>query len=118
MTGWRTRCSTSISSPSCGTATRPAACVSSQVQEHADGGTIGYVDGVATHPDHRRLGLARAALVDSLHRLAARGLTRAYLGVDTDNHNRAFALYEDAGFRKASGSAAYRKPFDGQETGP
>jgi ribosomal protein S18 acetylase RimI-like enzyme len=89
----------------------PAASVSSRIQPHADGGTIAYVDAVATHPDHRRLGLARACLADNLHRLAARGQTRAYLGVDTDNQNRAFALYEDAGFRRASGSAAYRKPF-------
>lgn len=97
----------------CGDA--PAACVSSQLQERQDG-VIGYVDAVATHPDHRRLGLARAALLDSLHRLAARGVDHAYLGVDTDNQNRAFALYEDAGFRRVSGSATYRKPFEGQES--
>ena len=96
----------------------PAAVVSSQPQDPADGETIGYVDAVATHPDHRRLGLARAALADNLHRLAARGLSRAYLGVDTDNHNRASALYEDAGFRTLSSSATYRKPLDGQETRP
>lgn len=96
----------------------PAAVVSSQLQDPAVGATIGYVDAVATHPDHRRRGLARAALADSLHRLAARGITRAYLGVDTDNHNRASALYEDAGFRTLSSSATYRKPFDGQETRP
>jgi ribosomal protein S18 acetylase RimI-like enzyme len=96
----------------------PAAVVSAQVQDHSDGSSIGYVDAVATHPAHRRLGLARAALADNLHRLAARGQTRAYLGVDTDNHNRAFALYETAGFRKVSGSTSYRKPFDRQELTP
>ncbi len=93
----------------------PVACVSSQLQERPDG-AIGYVDAVATHPDHRRRGLARIALIENLHRLATRGISRAYLGVDTDNQNRAFALYEDAGFRKVTGSTTYRKPFDAQET--
>jgi mycothiol synthase len=97
---------------------RPAACVSSQVQAGPDGLPRAYVDGVSTHPDHRRLGLARAALADNLQRLRERGVQSAYLGVDTDNHNRAFALYEDAGFRKVTGSASYRKPFEGQETRP
>jgi GNAT superfamily N-acetyltransferase len=36
----------------------PAACVSMQVHDHADGGVIAYVDGVSTHPAHRRRGLA------------------------------------------------------------
>lgn len=95
---------------------RPAACVSAQVQAGPDGRPRGYVDGVSTHPDHRRRGLARVALADNLHRLRARGVASAYLGVDTDNQNRAFALYEDAGFRKVTGSTSFRKPFDGQES--
>ncbi|HKF84387.1 MAG TPA: GNAT family N-acetyltransferase [Candidatus Limnocylindrales bacterium] len=94
---------------------QPAAVVSVEVQDYHDGGVIACVDGVATHPDHRRRGLARAALADALSRIAARGLPRAYLGVDTDNHNRAFALYEDAGFRKVSGTTAWRKPFIQEE---
>jgi mycothiol synthase len=73
----------------------------------------GLLDGVATHPDHRRRGLARACIAESLRRLRDAGATSAYLGVDTDNHNRALALYESCGFRKVSGSTSYRKPFDG-----
>jgi ribosomal protein S18 acetylase RimI-like enzyme len=96
----------------------PASVVSVEVQDYHDGAPIACVDGVATHPGHRRLGLARAALTDALHRIDARGLPRAYLGVDTDNHNRASALYEDAGFRKVSGTTAWRKPFDDEEPGP
>ena len=46
------------------------------------------------------------------------GATSAYLGVDTDNHNRATALYESCGFRMASQSTAYRKPFSRQEPAP
>ncbi|HET7828038.1 MAG TPA: GNAT family N-acetyltransferase [Candidatus Limnocylindrales bacterium] len=96
----------------------PASVVSVEVQDYHDGAPIACVDGVATHPGHRRLGLARAALADALHRIDARGLPRAYLGVDTDNHNRAFALYEDAGFRKVSGTTAWRKAFDDEELLP
>ena len=96
----------------------PAAVVSVEVQDYHDGAPIACVDGVATHPGHRRLGLARTALADALHRIDARGLPRAYLGVDTDNHNRAFALYEDAGFHKVSGSTSWRKPFPPEEPRP
>ena len=85
----------------------PAAVISVEVQDYHDGAPIACVDGVATHPGHRRLGLARAAH----HRRASagstrRGLPRAYLGVDTDNHNRAFALYEAPGSSKVSGSTS------------
>ena len=93
----------------------PAACVSMQRHPHADGGVIAYVDCVATHPDHRRRGLARAALADRLHRAAALGITRAFLGVDTDNQNQAYTLYEDAGFRRVSGATSWRKPFNHEE---
>jgi mycothiol synthase len=96
----------------------PAACVSVQLHDHADGGVIAYVDGVSTHPAHRRRGLARAALADSLRRVAARGVTRAYLGVDTDNQNQAYDLYEHAGFRKVAGSTSWRKPFTHEEPAP
>ena len=94
---------------------RPAACVSNVVETLPDGTLRGLLDSVSTHPAHRRRGLARAAILRSLRLLRDEGATSAYLGVDTDNHNRAFALYESAGFRQVSGSAAYRKPFSRQE---
>ena len=71
----------------------------------------GLLDGVTTHPRHRRLGLARACIAESLRRLRAAGATSAYLGVDTDNQNRAYALYESCGFRVATSGTSYRKPF-------
>jgi ribosomal protein S18 acetylase RimI-like enzyme len=94
----------------------PVACVSSQIQTAPDGTPLGYLDAAATLPHHRRLGLARVAFAENLRRLAVAGVRRAYLGVDTDNEHRAFALYEEAGFRRVSAIASYRKPFDGQET--
>jgi ribosomal protein S18 acetylase RimI-like enzyme len=96
----------------------PAACVSNVVETLPDGSLRGLLDSVSTHPGHRRRGLARAAILRSLQLLRDEGATSAYLGVDTDNHNRASALYKSCGFRKVSGSAAYRKPFNVQESAP
>ena len=94
----------------------PAAYVTNVLEPAPDGSLRGLLDGVATHPDHRRRGLARACIAESLRRLRDTGATSAYLGVDTDNHNRALALYESCGFRRASGSATWRKPFTGEDT--
>jgi mycothiol synthase len=80
--------------------------------ETQDDGTLrGYIATVGTHPAHRRRGLARAGLTEVLRRLREAGATSAYLGVDAQNAHRAFALYEDLGFRKAAGSTAWRKPL-------
>ncbi len=95
---------------------RPAAVVCNILETRPDGTLRGLLDGVATHPDHRRRGLARAAIARSLELLRDEGASSAYLGVDTDNHNRALALYESCGFRKVSGSTAYRKPFGVEDT--
>jgi ribosomal protein S18 acetylase RimI-like enzyme len=88
---------------------RPAAAVSNQLEPQPDGSIRGLLDAVATHPDHRRLGLARAAINHSLRLLRDHGATSAYLGVDTGNHNRAMQLYESCGFRLASTGTNYRK---------
>jgi ribosomal protein S18 acetylase RimI-like enzyme len=89
----------------------PAALVTNILEQRPDGSTAGLLDGVCTHPRHRRLGLARACIAESLRRLRDGGATSAYLGVDTDNQNRAYALYESCGFHVATSSASYRKPF-------
>jgi ribosomal-protein-alanine N-acetyltransferase len=52
---------------------------------------------LATHPAHRRQGLARAALATFLCAAHARGATRAFLDVAEDNL-AARALYAGAGF--------------------
>jgi GNAT superfamily N-acetyltransferase len=96
----------------------PAACVSNIVDILPDGSRRGLLDAVVTHPAHRRRGLARAAILRSLRLLRDEGATSAYLGVDTENHNRAFALYESCGFRRVSGSVSYRKPFANLEQAP
>ena len=90
----------------------PASVVGNVLEPRPDGTARGLLDAVATHPDHRRRGLARAAIASSLLLLRDAGAASAYLGVDTGNHNRALALYESCGFRVATRSASYRKPFE------
>ena len=89
----------------------PAAYVSNVIETQGDGSRMGLLNGVCTHPSHRRIGLARACIVQSLRLLRDEGATAAYLGVDTGNHNRALDLYTACGFEVASSSTAYRKPF-------
>lgn len=91
---------------------QPASVVGNVLEPRPDGTVRGLLDAVATHPDHRRRGLARAAIAQSLRLLLEAGAASAYLGVDTDNHNRALALYESCGFRVATRSATYRRPFE------
>ena len=93
----------------------PAALVSNVLETLDDGSLRGLLNGVCTHPGHRRLGLARACIAESLRLLRDEGATAAFLGVDTDNHNRALDLYESCGFEVASSSTAYRRPFDTEE---
>jgi ribosomal protein S18 acetylase RimI-like enzyme len=96
--------------------TQPVAVLSNTVETLLDGSIRGMLESLATHPDHRRRGLARAAMARSLELLRAEGATTAYLGVDTDNDNRALALYESFGFVVVSTSVSYRKPMHGVES--
>jgi mycothiol synthase len=82
----------------------PVACVSNLLEPAPDGSVRGVLDSVCTHPGHRRRGLGRAVVTDSLRRLRAAGASSAYLSVDTGNRNQAVALYESCGFRIASRS--------------
>jgi mycothiol synthase len=93
--------------------TEPVTVLSNMVETVLDGSVRGMLEGLATHRDHRRRGLARAAMARSLELLRAEGATTAYLGVDTDNDNRALALYESFGFVVASTSTSFRKPMQG-----
>jgi mycothiol synthase len=95
--------------------TEPVTVLSNMVETVLDGSVRGMLEGLATHRDHRRRGLARAAMARSLELLRAEGASTAYLGVDTDNDNRALALYESFGFVVVSTSISYRKPMRGSE---
>ena len=89
----------------------PAALVSNVLETLDDGSVRGLLNGVCTHPGHRRLGLARACIAESLRLLRDEGATSAFLGVDTGNHNHALDLYQSCGFEVVSSGTSYRKPF-------
>ena len=87
----------------------PVAVVMNVLTEAPDGSVRGLLDGVATHPDHRRLGLGKAVVTESLRVLRAAGATSAYLGVDQQNHLRAMDLYEACGFRQITTETTWRR---------
>lgn len=92
----------------------PVACVLGELHEQADGSVRGLLAAVCTHPDHRRRGLATAAIAECLRRLRDAGATSAYLAADTGSEHQTLALYEGCGFRVATRSTAYRKPHPGR----
>lgn len=55
---------------------------------------------IATHPDHRRQGLARACMAAWMAAAAARGAVQAFLEVAEDNA-AALALYQAMGFARS-----------------
>jgi mycothiol synthase len=60
--------------------------------------SVGFVDLLGVHPDHRGRGLATALLTAAFARFAAAGLREAQLGVASGNP-RALRLYERRGMR-------------------
>jgi mycothiol synthase len=72
----------------------------------------GWVGMLGTRRGFRRLGLGRAMLLSGLHRLKAAGMDTALLGVDTQNPNQAYALYESVGFRKVFANFSYAKAIE------
>lgn len=67
----------------------------------------GIYEPVCTHPDHQRRGLARALMLEGLHRLRAMGAIDAT--VDTGDMIPANALYNALGFTEAYKGYAWRK---------
>lgn len=62
---------------------RPAAA--SLVWPYPETGA-GEIDPLGTHPDFRRLGLARAIVLESFRRMQALGLNLAYIASDSEDH--------------------------------
>jgi GNAT superfamily N-acetyltransferase len=67
---------------------------------------VAYVEPVATDPAYRRMGLARAAVLEGIRRCAAEGATIAYVG-----SNQPF--YAAIGFREIAGFRAWLKRWNG-----
>ncbi|HET9141720.1 GNAT family N-acetyltransferase [Actinophytocola sp.] len=59
-----------------------------------------------THPDYRRLGLARAMLLHGMHRVRAAGATQVTVAcLGAPGHPQARGLYYSVGFRASSRDA-------------
>ncbi len=81
----------------------------SQEENAQTGRNEGYTDPVATHPDFRRHGLARALLLTGLHKLKQRGMDTACLGTSSEN----IAMQQAAqavGFRVQSTTLWFSRP--------
>lgn len=65
-------------------------------------GKFAYVEPVATDPDFRRMGLAKAAVLEGIRRCAALGATVAYVGND-------LPIYQAIGFKKVYNSECWVK---------
>jgi ribosomal protein S18 acetylase RimI-like enzyme len=72
----------------------------------------GWIHTLSVRRAWRGRGVARALLVESLRVLAARGMTEAVLGVDSENPTGALRLYESVGFKTINQDALYRKTLD------
>ncbi len=69
----------------------------------------GWVGLLGTRRGYRRLGLGRAMLLEGLRRLQAAGMDTALIGVDSQNPNQAYRLYEEVGFQLLFESMVYAK---------
>lgn len=72
----------------------------------------GYPDPICVRRPWRKQGLASALIARSLRLLKERGMTEAALGVDSENPNGAFNIYQNLGFHPVQRSASYRKPIE------
>jgi mycothiol synthase len=81
-------------------------------EENAERGyRRGYTEYISTHAEWRNRGIASALLAMSLRELAARGMTEAALGADTQNPGGAFHVYTSMGFELRAYEAVYTKPL-------
>lgn len=72
---------------------------------------VGFIDLLAVHPEHRRVGIASAMLRHVFAAFADAGLERALLGVASDNP-RALRLYEGVGMTEAYRWDIYERPIE------
>ncbi|NKB69794.1 MAG: GNAT family N-acetyltransferase [Candidatus Latescibacteria bacterium] len=71
----------------------------------------GFTDPVGTHPDFRRQGLARAVILEGLHRLRACGLQAATLQASAANKVTRH-LYSSLGYQEQYCTATYAYPLE------
>ncbi len=71
----------------------------------------GWTEGISVRRPWRGKGVAKALIVRSMHMHKALGMSEVALGVDTNNPNGAFHLYEGLGYRAYKKTIVYRKPL-------
>jgi mycothiol synthase len=69
----------------------------------------GYVNTLAVLREHRKRGVGRALLAQSLHALHDAGMTSVHLHADAENLTGAMRLYERLGFSLRKTSVAYQR---------
>jgi mycothiol synthase len=72
----------------------------------------GYTEGICTRRPWRKMGLARALLVQSMQMFKEMGMTETALSADSQNISGAVRLYESVGYRKVKLLINYRKPME------
>jgi mycothiol synthase len=72
----------------------------------------GYTEGICTRRPWRKLGLARALLVESMQMFKEMGMTETALSVDAENLSGALRLYQSVGYRQDKLMINYRKPIE------
>ncbi|MBV8956087.1 MAG: GNAT family N-acetyltransferase [Solirubrobacterales bacterium] len=75
------------------------------------GESVGFVDLLGVHPQHRGRGIGTWLLLSSFARFAAAGLREVQLGVASDNP-RALRIYERAGMHPRFRSDIYERPAE------
>ena len=89
-----------------------------QVRTYADPGDIelfgvrrAWTENISTRRAWRTQGVASALICASLRQLDELGFEQAILGVDTENPNGAFGLYESLGYAVVAMEAMYHRPI-------
>ncbi len=75
----------------------------------------GWINLLGTRRGFRRMGLGRALLLRGLQCLQQQGIDYAKIGVDSQNPNQAFALYESVGFHRLHACPTFIKLLSTQE---
>ena len=79
--------------------------------DHDSNGTpIGRIEPLGVHPDFRKLGLGRAALVEALRRLRALGAETIYVESDK-TEGSAFGFYQTMGFQLVEEVEVFGKDY-------
>jgi GNAT superfamily N-acetyltransferase len=69
----------------------------------------GYTEDITTQREFRRMGLARAALCESMRMFRDMGFSETYLGTDSQNLTGSYRVYEWCGYRTDKLETTYSK---------